>query len=106
MGRWYVGFWACLLVLWGIPWGGAFAADAERGATIAARWCAACHMAAPGQGRSDAAPPDFAKIGRQPDLDARKLSAFLMTPHPRMPDMSLSRQQIDDLVAFIKAQGK
>ncbi|MGL4242340.1 MAG: c-type cytochrome [Beijerinckiaceae bacterium] len=87
---------------------GAFAqpADADRGAGIAARWCANCHAIAPAQRRNDADPPELSRIGRQPDFDAAKLTAFLMTPHPRMPDMSLSRREIEDLVAFIRAQAK
>lgn len=84
----------------------AVAADAERGGVLAARWCAHCHAVAPGQRRNDADPPDFGSIGRNPGLDAAALSAFLMTPHPRMPDLSLSRREIEDLVAYIRTRAR
>jgi hypothetical protein len=29
------------------------------------------------------------------------LRAFLLTPHARMPDIQLSREQTDDVVAYI-----
>jgi mono/diheme cytochrome c family protein len=86
--------------------GAAAAADAGNGGAIAARWCAGCHASAPGRPRSDADPPTFAMIARHPDLDAARLAAFLMTPHPRMPDMSLTRREIEDLAAHIKAQAR
>jgi mono/diheme cytochrome c family protein len=86
--------------------GGAAAADAANGGVIAARWCAHCHAVAPGSQRSDAGPPSFAQIGRNPAMDAGALAAFLTAPHPRMPDLSLTRREIDDLLAFIRAQAK
>jgi mono/diheme cytochrome c family protein len=101
--RWRRRFGASVAVAAGLA-GGAAAADVERGAAIAARWCANCHAVGPAVRRSDADPPAFAQIGRQPDLDAGKLRAFLMTPHPRMPDMALTRQEIEDLVAFIRSE--
>jgi hypothetical protein len=32
-----------------------------------------------------------------------KLSSFLTDPHPKMPDMSLTRAEIADLVAYIRS---
>ena len=37
---------------------------------------------------------------------AAKLALFLLAPHPRMPDMSLSRSEAADLAAYIERQGK
>jgi hypothetical protein len=36
-----------------------------------------------------------------PDFDAAKLAFFLMDPHPKMPNMSLSRTEAADLAAYI-----
>ena len=48
--------------------------------------------------------PSFAAIGRDPTLDENKLANFLKIPHPKMPDMSLTRAEIDNLVDNIRAQ--
>ncbi len=97
---------ACFAALLVLSPGGGAAADAANGGVIAERWCAHCHAVAPRPQRSDAGPPSLAQIGRNPAMDAGALAAFLMTPHPRMPDMSLTRREIEDLLAFIRAQAK
>jgi mono/diheme cytochrome c family protein len=78
------------------------AADANNGFRLASRWCASCHVIAPSQSgpSTDQAPP-FATIAARPDFDAVKLTLFLLNPHPKMPDMSLSRGEAADLSAYI-----
>ena len=82
----------------------AFAADADNGLRLAFRWCAACHVVSPTQSRAstDQAPP-FAAIAKMPDFDADKIAAFLLSSHPKMPDMNLSRSEAADLAAYITA---
>jgi cytochrome c len=76
-------------------------ADAARGAAIAERWCAACHVIGPGRGGSvPQGPPTFPSVARS-GLTADQLRAFLSHPHGAMPDLSLTRAEIDDLVAYI-----
>jgi mono/diheme cytochrome c family protein len=58
-------------------------------------------VVAPGGRGADVA-PDFATIARQRDADY--LRGFLSRPHPPMPRFELSRQDIDDLVAYIGTQ--
>ena len=84
----------------------AFAADVTKGEKLAKRWCAACHIVAADQksGSTQAAP--FSAIAKLPDFDAAKLALYLLTPHPRMPDMSLLRGEADDLAAYIVSQGR
>lgn len=78
------------------------AADAAHGAVIAKRWCAACHVVAADQRSANADAPPFADVAvRQPDDKA--IAAFLTDPHPKMPDMSLTRQEIADIVAYIRS---
>jgi len=79
---------------------GAFADDAARGKIIAKRWCAACHVVAPDQTLANSDAPTFASIARRHE-GAKKLKAFLTDPHPKMPDMNLSRSEIADIVAYI-----
>jgi mono/diheme cytochrome c family protein len=84
--------------------GGAFAADARKGETLAKRWCAACHIVASDQQRGTAQSPPFSAIANKPGFSETVLAYFLLTPHPRMPDMNLSRSEAADLAAYIKMQ--
>jgi mono/diheme cytochrome c family protein len=86
-----------LLVILAVP----ARADAARGAALAERWCAACHVIGPGRGGSvPQGPPTFPQVARS-GLTADQLRAFLSHPHGAMPDLSLTRAEIDDLVAYI-----
>ncbi len=84
----------------------AWAADAEQGGVLAKRWCAACHVVAVDQQRVGAQASPFSAIGKTPGLDPAKLALFLLLPHPKMPDMNLSRAEAADLAAYIQSQGK
>ncbi|RVK72988.1 cytochrome C [Sinorhizobium meliloti] len=81
------------------------ASDRLRGRAIAQRWCSECHVVSPGQVRGSDTVPTFAQIGESERFDERSLSAFLATPHhSRMPNLSLTRAEIVDLVAYIKSK--
>ena len=82
----------------------AFAADARNGETLAKRWCATCHIVASDQQRGSTQSPPFSVIANKPDFNETTLAYFLLTPHPRMPDMNLSRNEAADLAAYIKTQ--
>jgi len=77
------------------------AADADHGRTLARRWCATCHVVAASQQRPTGEAPPFATIARRADFDATRLTNFLLDPHPKMPDMSLTRTEAADIVAYI-----
>ncbi len=80
----------------------AFAADADDGKRLAHRWCVACHGVSATQHNvtTDQAPP-FATIAKIPGFDAAKVALFLLAPHPKMPNMELSRTEAGDLAAYI-----
>ena len=79
----------------------ALSANAAHGEKLAKRWCASCHIVANDQTRgADNAPP-FASIATMPGFSAKKIAQFLMDPHPKMPDMQLSRNETRDLGAYI-----
>ncbi|NLS20381.1 cytochrome c [Rhizobium sp. P40RR-XXII] len=81
------------------------AADLIQGRNIALRWCSQCHVVAPGQTTGSDSVPTFAQISESEHLDEPRLSAFLADPqHSRMPNLSLTRAEIADLTAYIKAQ--
>ena len=95
-GRW------CSIFLALVVSSPALASDPANGLRIARRWCQACHVVTPTQTRTttDLVPP-FAAIARSPDFDAGKIALFLLDPHPKMPDMGLSRSDAADLAAYI-----
>ena len=79
----------------------AFAADPDNGERLARRWCAACHVVASNQRGPTGEAPPFATIAAKPDFDAARLAFFLLEPHPKMPNMQLSRTEAADLAAYI-----
>jgi mono/diheme cytochrome c family protein len=83
---------------------GAWAADARKGETLAKRWCATCHVVASDQQRATTQSPPFSAIAQKPGVNETTLAYFLLTPHPRMPDMNLTRSEAADLAAYIATQ--
>jgi mono/diheme cytochrome c family protein len=82
--------------------GAANAGDAAHGAVIAKRWCASCHVVASDQTNAMADAPSFFDVAAR-HVDKKRLSAFLANPHPPMPNMHLSRKEIDDIVSYIRS---
>lgn len=82
--------------------GGSGGGDALAGREVAQRWCATCHVVAPGQttATSDSI-PTFMSIAARPNVTQDGLRAFLADPHGRMPPLVLSRADIDNLSAYI-----
>jgi len=76
-------------------------ADANKGAQIARQWCASCHLIGGNSaGSVPQGPPTFQTVahsGMSPD----QLRAFLSHPHGAMPDLTLTRTEIDDLISYI-----
>jgi len=76
--------------------------DPAAGRRLAETWCSSCHVIGRDvqQGASTGAPP-FPAVAAMPSMTPMALRVFLQTPHSRMPDLHLSRQEIDDLSAYI-----
>ena len=79
----------------------ALAADSDNGKRLAERWCASCHVVAPDQKAASADAPPFESVAHTPGFNAEKLAFFLLEPHPKMPSMSLSRNEANDIAAYI-----
>jgi mono/diheme cytochrome c family protein len=77
------------------------AGDAAAGKALAERWCSSCHIVSPEQKTGTTEAPPFADIAARNADSMDALAAFLADPHPPMPQMSLSRQEITDLLAYI-----
>jgi len=89
------------LALGAIVWAGpGCAAERAKGQKIAETWCVSCHTVSGGASARDAAPP-FDLIARNRRFDRDGLLQVLSDPHPPMPKIHLSRQQLDDVIAYI-----
>lgn len=91
----------CAAFLW---IGAAKAGDADAGRKIAEQWCVACHTVSADAAARDTAPP-FSVIARDPAYDRDRLLQVLSDPHPPMPQIHLSRKQLDDIIAYLGALG-
>lgn len=74
--------------------------DPRIGQRLAQDICAECHAVAsdqpdPGIG------PTFAEAVDHPSVTEMSLRAFLQTAHATMPDIRLSRDETDDIVAYL-----
>jgi len=83
-----------------------YTANAAHGLDLAKRWCASCHLVSADQQRASADVPPFATIAARPDFSTDRLARFLLDPHPKMPDLPLSRTAADDIAAYIASLKK
>jgi cytochrome c len=81
------------------------AGDAANGQALAQVWCANCHVVDVSASGKDVV-PSLAEIARRGAPDQLRARAFLAAPHPPMPNFSLARQQIDDIVAYLNSLTK
>ena len=75
--------------------------DADAGKALAEGWCASCHLVSPEQQTTTTEAPPFETIAQRTPDEIAALAAFLADPHPPMPQLSLTRQEIRDLLAYI-----
>jgi mono/diheme cytochrome c family protein len=76
---------------------------AADGKEIAERWCAPCHRVSPDQPNANVDIPGFSEIAAGSANDYAWLEPFLADPHPPMPNLSLTREEIADLIAYIRS---
>ncbi len=76
-------------------------ANAVRGTKLAQQWCASCHViGSSASGVVPQGPPSFQAVAHS-GMTSDQLRAFLSHPHGAMPDLALSRAEIDDLIGYI-----
>ena len=93
-----------LFMLFGIlPAAGQEIGSVQGGRILAEEVCAACHVVGSEarSGRTVTRAPDFISVANMPAMNAVSLSAFLITPHPTMPNLMLSQEEAADIVAYI-----
>jgi mono/diheme cytochrome c family protein len=76
--------------------------NAREGERLARQWCASCHLVARDQpgAAPDTAPP-FASIAARPQATAGALRVIIQMPYPRMPQIVLSRDETEHVIAYI-----
>jgi mono/diheme cytochrome c family protein len=79
------------------------AQDVTRGKAMAERWCANCHVVTSSATVGSATGVHtFPGLAADPKITESKLRGAMTSQHGgRMPDFSLTRQEQDDLVAYI-----
>ena len=76
-------------------------ADSANGARIARQWCSNCHLVGTNPtGPVPQGPPSFQTVAKS-GMTAEQLRAFLSHPHGAMPNLTLTRAEIDDLIGYI-----
>src|SRR5512133_3849070 len=76
-------------------------ADVSRGQALSRQWCASCHAVAPGDAAPNPAAPTFESVAAEPSSTAYSLSVFMRTPHPTMPNIIITSDDIGDIVEYI-----
>ena len=76
--------------------------DPDVGRELALRWCTGCHVVDLEGHGADAGPALPALLG-DGQRTSDELRGWLAAPHPPMPDFDLSRQEIDDIVAYLES---
>ena len=83
-----------------VPIALAAAGNADAGRQFVMRSCSSCHATEAAKTATDNAPP-FSVVAKTNKDNPAWIRGWLMAPHPPMPNISLSRQQIDDIVAYL-----
>lgn len=72
------------------------------GRTFASDHCSECHAIKENEALSpNAGAPSFTSVANTPGMTGLALSAWLDTAHPTMPNFILSKQDRDDVIAYI-----
>ena len=78
--------------------------DPAAGASLAREVCAECHVVAEDQLIDPGAGPSFFEVVEHPGTTELSLRAFLQTPHATMPNLMLTPEETDDIIAYLLAQ--
>jgi cytochrome c len=76
--------------------------DAEAGQMLTQLWCTGCHVVDEAGYGADVGPALPRLLGD--DLrTGDEIRGWLADPHPPMPDLDLTRQEIEDIVAYLES---
>jgi mono/diheme cytochrome c family protein len=80
--------------------GPTLAQNVEHGRRLSERWCSECHAVGPSPGKFHRA-SSFAAIAAKPAINSDVIASFLLLPHATMRNLPLSREDAEDIAAFI-----
>ena len=83
----------------------AFAQNIDNGQRLAERRCLPCDAVSRAQGKADK-PRSLDSIANTENVNFDKIAAFLRLPHAVMPNLPLSRKEVDDIAAYIAQMKK
>ncbi len=79
---------------------GSAAGDGAMGLLLARNWCARCHLVEPDGLGTDTAKP-FEAMARDSAYGPERMGAWLLEPHPPMPDFNLTRGEIAAIMDYL-----
>jgi mono/diheme cytochrome c family protein len=78
------------------------AGDLQKGRVLAGQVCAECHAVREEDARSpNSNSPSFVAIASSPGMTATALNAFLHTSHRSMPNLILTTDQTNGIIAYV-----
>jgi mono/diheme cytochrome c family protein len=75
--------------------------DAQAGFTYAKAVCANCHAIVSNETSPVPEAPVFDEIANMPGMSAKALLVWMQTQHPTMPNITLERDDLMDVIAYI-----
>jgi mono/diheme cytochrome c family protein len=76
--------------------------NVRNGLAFAQRVCAECHAVRDGERASpNAQAPSFTTVANTPGMNAMALEVWFQTPHPTMPNLKMTNQESDNVIAYI-----
>jgi mono/diheme cytochrome c family protein len=92
---------AWLVAAVSVAGGHAVAQDVAAGADLARQVCAQCHVVAADQMIDPGVGPSLLEVAEHPATTELSLRAFLRTPHATMPNLILTPEETDDVIAYL-----
>lgn len=81
--------------------------DAEQGRQTAERLCTSCHVSdSSSSAVVPAGVPTLRTVANKPDQTAERIAGMLIDPHPPMPNTRVTREEINDIVAYLQSLRK
>ena len=77
--------------------------DARRGKDLIERFCSSCHLMPEARGPVVIGVPTLNAIANEPNQTGDRIARSLLNPHPPMPNASLGRDEINDIVMYLNS---
>lgn len=76
--------------------------DIANGERLTRALCVNCHQVAPdGTGTMLVDVPGFAEVANRSGTTRKSIEAYVLSPHPAMPQVQLTRDELADISAYI-----